>query len=94
MTDEPRSWTSEEIGQIAARVEGSMWNIYYARESTMKGAYLLASIQHAAVLNHPARQEAIVNICQEFLSDFLEQKFGKRPTWNPFIPTPTTTLKQ
>lgn len=49
--------------RLAFRVEGRMWNAYFARGDTMDGAILLGSIAMTAVMNK-ARKNAFVGLMQ------------------------------
>ena len=69
-----------QIGRLALREEGNIWSAYYADNDTMDGAVFLGSIRLAAVQD-PARKKAFMDMMREMVSDVIEEKFGKRPTW-------------
>jgi hypothetical protein len=71
----------QQIGRLALRVEGDNWNAYYALPDTMEGAIPLGSIRMGAVTHDPARKQAFMDLMQGIVTDFLQERFGERPTW-------------
>lgn len=72
----------QEIGRLALRVEGQMWNAYYALSNTMEGAVHLGSIAMVAVRENPERKQAFMGLMQDFVADIIEERTGVRPDWN------------
>jgi hypothetical protein len=72
---------SQQIGRLAMRHEGAMWNAYYARTGTMDGAILLGSIAMRFVVKDPARKSAFMDMMREAVADLIEDETGQRPTW-------------
>lgn len=71
----------QKVGRIALRVEGKMWNAYYAMPDTMEGALWLGSLAMAAAEN-PRYKTAFMNLMREFVGDIIKGKTGVRPDWN------------
>jgi len=69
-----------QMGRLALRHEGSLWNAYYALPDTMDGAVFLGSIQIVFVQN-AERKAAFMKLMQEAVGDILGDKTGTRPTW-------------
>jgi hypothetical protein len=72
--------THEQIGRLALRVEGAMWNAYYMLPDSQVDAALLASIALAAVQS-PARRQQFVALMREVIADIIERASGHRPVW-------------
>jgi hypothetical protein len=72
---------SQQIGRLALRHEGKMWNAYYAMPHTMEGAILLGSIAMRFVVATETRKNAFMMLMREAVSDIIEEKTGARPTW-------------
>lgn len=70
------------LGRLAMRVEGTMWNAYYALCNTMEGAILLGGIKLAFVLDNPERKQAFLDIMTSIVADHLETHTGQRPEWD------------
>jgi hypothetical protein len=68
----------QEAG-LALRVEGEMWNAYFATSGTMAGAKFLGSIHVAAVQNNEERKQAFITLMSGFVADVLEDILGVRP---------------
>ena len=71
---------ARKIGRLAMRIEGSLWNAYYAVPDSMKGALYLGGIQMRFVQNE-ARRAAFMNMMKEAVSDIIEEQTGQRPVW-------------
>jgi hypothetical protein len=70
----------KEIGRLAMRVEGTMWNAYYAMPDTMEDAIFLGSIR-AVFVATSERKHAFLAVMCEAVADLIEAKTGERPTW-------------
>jgi hypothetical protein len=70
-----------QIGRLALRHEGNMWNAYYAMIGTMDGAVPLGSIAIAVIEMNETRKRAFMDMMRDILADILEDKTGVRPTW-------------
>lgn len=73
---------TQEVGRLALRVEGRMWNAYYALPNTMDGAIHLGGIAMAAVEENMARKGAFMDLMRDFVADIIEDRTGTRPGWN------------
>jgi hypothetical protein len=70
------------IGRLAFRVEGEMWNAYWApRQTSMDGAILIGSIRLNAVTDKPARKDAFIRLMRESFSDAVREIVGVSPSW-------------
>ena len=72
----------EQVGRVAMRAEGEMWNAYYALPDSMSDAIPLGSIRLASVRDNPARKQAFIEMMREIVGDILEEQTGVRPTWD------------
>jgi len=70
-----------QVGRIAFRHEGEMWNAYYAMPETMDDAILLGSIRMAAVADDANRKELFIAVMRSIVSDIIESKVGIKPDW-------------
>lgn len=70
-----------QIGRLAMRHEGNMWNAYYAMPNTMDGAIPLGSIAMAAIESNEGRKQAFMDMMRDIVADIIEDKTGVRPTW-------------
>ena len=73
---------SLQVGRVAMRVEGEMWNAYYALPDSMADAIFLGSIRLATVRDNPARKQAFIELMREIIGDIMEENTGVRPTWD------------
>lgn len=71
----------QQIGRLAMRHEGTMWNAYYAMTDTMEGALPLGSIAMRFIVNNPKRKNAFMKMMQEAVSDLIKQTTGQNATW-------------
>jgi hypothetical protein len=69
-----------QIGRLAMRHEGIMWNAYYALNGTMDGAILLGSIAMRFVQDAD-RKTAFMDMMRDAVSDIIFEQTGQRPTW-------------
>jgi hypothetical protein len=70
--------TPDKVGRIALRVEGGMWNAYYAMPDTMEGAILIGSIKMGAVTHNPGRKQAFMEMMTDTVQELFEAEIGKR----------------
>lgn len=70
-----------QMGRVAFRTEGNMWNAYYALPDTMEGATYLGSIAMAAIRNNRARKEEFIQMMRSIVGEIIEQRIGQKPTW-------------
>lgn len=70
-----------QVGRLALRHEGDLWNAYYALPDTMEKPIFLGSIRMGAVTTSPARKQAFMDLMRDVVSDIIEQTTGIRPTW-------------
>ena len=71
---------SKPSGRLAMRVEGTMWNAYWALPDTMDGAVLIGSIAMAAVQN-VKRKHAFMLLMQDSLSSLFADKGVEIDRW-------------
>jgi hypothetical protein len=76
------------VGRLAMRVEGTLWNAYYASNETMQGAIFLGSIRYMAVKENRERKEAFMQMMRDIVDDIFEEKFGHRSEWGGPTPAP------
>lgn len=77
----PKDTELAQVGRLALRHEGELWNAYYAMPGTMEGAIFLGSIRMAAVVDSPARKHAFMDLMRDVVTDVIQEKTGLRPTW-------------
>jgi hypothetical protein len=71
-----------QVGRLAFRVEGVMWNCYWAFPGTMKGAIYLGSL-HMNIAKVPKYKDAFMKIMKDSLGATLnEAGLGSVETWN------------
>jgi len=75
----------KQIGRLALREEGNMWNAYYAMPDTMVDAIWLGSIAMRFVQKEE-RKDAFMELMKQAVADVIEYTHGARPTW-PDKPT-------
>jgi hypothetical protein len=64
------------LGRVAFRVEGTMWNAYFAVVDSMKDAILLGSIAMGLVLDNPERKRAFMELMKGAVGEVLEEQTG------------------
>lgn len=65
--------------RLAFRVEGDWWVCYAAKPNTMEGALRMGTIA-MGIVRDGDRKAGFMNIMKDALADFIEDKFGERPT--------------
>jgi hypothetical protein len=70
-----------QVGRLAMRHEGELWNAYYALPDSMKEPIFLGSIRMGAVVGNPERKTAFMHMMRDIVSDIIEESTGTRPTW-------------
>lgn len=70
-----------QIGRLAMRHEGELWNAYYALPDSMEGTVFLGSIRMGAVINNEPRKQAFMLMMRDIVADIIEESTGHRPTW-------------
>lgn len=78
----------EQIGRIAFREEGHMWNAYYAQNDTMKDALFLGSIRLKTVRSNVERRDRFIQLMRETVSEAMEESLGVAPYWKEPVPAP------
>jgi hypothetical protein len=63
---------TSQVGRLAFRVEGVMWNCYWAFPGTMKGALYLGSI-HMNIAKVPEYKDAFMKIMKDSLQTVLNE---------------------
>lgn len=79
MTDIPN--LGPQIGRLAMREEGDLWNAYYALPDTMKDPILLGSIKLRFVQNNENMKNWFMDLMRESVGDLIEEQTGVRPVW-------------
>lgn len=69
-----------QIGRLAMREEGTLWNAYYAAPDSMKDAALLGSML-LKLTENPVRKRQFLEFMRECVADVIEAATGQRPTW-------------
>lgn len=69
-----------KIGRLAMRVEGTLWNAYYAMPDTMKDSLYLGGVQMRFVQSEKRRAE-FMGMMKEAVADIIEERTGVRPIW-------------
>ena len=64
------------IGRLAMRVEGRMWNAYWAHSNTMDGAVLLGSIGMPFVCGNEERKQAFQSMMVEIMNEVITEATG------------------
>lgn len=78
----------QQIGRLAMRQEGENWNAYYALPTSMEQPIFLGSIRMGAVVGHPERKAAFMDMMRDVVSDIIEDQTGVRPAWGGEKPAP------
>jgi hypothetical protein len=81
MTEQHSADQKVQIGRLAMRHEGNMWNAYYALPDTMQESIFLGSIHMGAVTDNPQRKEEFMLMMRDIVSEIIEAQTGIRPTW-------------
>jgi hypothetical protein len=68
-------------GRLALRVEGNIWNAYYAMPDTMEGALWLGSIAMGAVTDNPGRKADFMRLMRGIVTEFLQDMSSVSVTW-------------
>jgi len=68
------------IGRIAFRVDGDLWNCYYAKPDTMEGALHLGSVRMALVNGNIERRQMFIDLMKHAVAELMEVELGSRPT--------------
>ena len=66
-----------EVGRLALRAEGNMWNAYWAMPGTMKDAIWLGSIALAVIEKDKALKERFVSLMRDAVAYVLKDITGK-----------------
>jgi hypothetical protein len=75
-----------EMGRLAMRHEGNMWNAYYAMSDTMDKAILLGSIKMTLV-ETPEMRDAFIAVMKQAITIAAKETLGVEMTW-PSEPKP------
>lgn len=70
-----------QVGRLAMRHEGELWNAYYALPDSMEAPVFLGSIRMGAVVDNPRRKDAFMLMMRDIVSDLIEARTGIRLTW-------------
>jgi hypothetical protein len=78
-----------EVGRLALRVEGEMWNAYWApSQSNMDEAILLGSIRMNAVEASAARKNAFMELMKDAFGAAIKDVTGQVAQWNDPVRAP------
>lgn len=71
------------VGRLALRVEGKMWNAYFALPNTMEDSIYLGSILLKSAMINPEIKQGFIELMSTAVSDIIESVVGVRPeSWN------------
>lgn len=70
----------QQIGRLAMREEGDLWNAYYAMPDSMKDAIFLGSIKLRFIQNETMKK-LFMDLMRESVGDLIEEQTGVRPVW-------------
>jgi len=71
----------QQIGRLAMRQEGGIWNAYYALPDTMDKPIFLGSIRMGAITKNRERKDAFMDMMRDVVADIIEDECGTRPVW-------------
>lgn len=77
----------QEMGRLAFREEGHMWNAYYALPDTMEGAIHIGSIAMAGVQDQFNKNVFMV-LMQDIVTAILKEKGVSEVNWPEPRPAP------
>ena len=77
-----------QVGRLAMRHEGRMWNAYFAKPGTMEGAIQIGSIAMAGIAKSPTRYNAFLQMMTELVGDIINDISGEMPSWTGAEPAP------
>jgi hypothetical protein len=78
----PNRRAAKQQFRLALRVEGNLWNAYFAAPDTMRDAMLLGSI-HVAIVEDPDIKRQFIELMQAALELATEEVLGiKIAAWN------------
>ena len=72
---------SLQIGRIAFRHEGSMWNAYWADSDNMKDAILMGSILMTIVTLNPELKLKFMEAMRSAVDTILKEGLGIKSEW-------------
>lgn len=79
----------QQIGRLAFRHEGAMWNAYYApSQHSMDGATLLGSLAMSAATRSDPIRQAFVSLMRLAVTDIMKEAFGVAPDWGRPVAAP------
>jgi len=78
-----------EIGRLAFRVEGEMWNAYWApSQQSMDGAVPLGSIRLSTVTGSRRAKNGFMALMRDLFSSAVKDALGQTPTWGDPVTAP------
>lgn len=78
-----------DIGRVALRVEGPMWNAYWAPSQTsMEGAVLLGTIRMEAVKKSDRAKQSFIALMKIAFEAEAEAIVGSKVEWGDVKPAP------
>lgn len=84
---EDKKMKTVQVGRLAFRHEGRMWNAYFADTDSMKDAILIGSIAMRLVEDE-TRMKAFMDLMNECFCDICEETLGVRPKMPGAVPAP------
>jgi hypothetical protein len=76
-----------EIGRLAFRQEGGMWNAYWApNQNNMDKALLIGSIRLSTV--EGKIREDFMDLMKASFDNIVKDRLGRKPTWSKPRPAP------
>jgi hypothetical protein len=70
-----------QIGRLAMRHEGEMWNAYWAQPGTMEGAILLGSIRMSVVADLEMK-DMFMTFMRVAVAQACKEATGVNPDWS------------
>lgn len=71
----------EQLGRLAMRQEGTMWNAYFAPNETMDSAIFLGGVAMRFIENNEDCRHLFMDLMREAVADIIEENIGVRPLW-------------
>jgi len=69
-----------QLGRLAMRKEGRMWNAYYADNETMEDAVFLGGISMALAENSAVKSR-FMDLMRDVVTDTIRDHTGINPSW-------------
>lgn len=77
-----------QIGRLALRAEGKLWNAYFAKPGTMEDAIYLGSIKLDLAMSDEECKRMFIELMTKCVSNIIEDVSGIRPMSFGEVPAP------